>query len=79
VASLIEALRDEHRDFTSSAARCTAVDDRCRCTAPLSESLKTGEADLRMQAALALGEQSNPAASAALVRPRRSRPERPLT
>ena len=36
-------------------------------TAPLTELLKTGEADLRMQAALALGEQSSPTASAALV------------
>ncbi len=68
VASLIEALRDEHRDFNvlSSALQLLSMID-VDVTAPLSELLKTGEADLRMQAALALGEQSNPAASSALV------------
>jgi HEAT repeat protein len=68
VASLIEALRDEHRDFNvlSSALQLLSMID-VDVTAPLSELLKSGESDLRMQAALALGEQSNPAASAALV------------
>jgi HEAT repeat protein len=68
VASLIEALRDEHRDFNvlSSALQLLSMID-VDVTTPLSELLKTGEADLRMQAALALGEQSSPTASAALV------------
>ena len=68
VASLIEALRDEHRDFNvlSSALQLLSMTD-VDVTAPLAELLRTGDADLRMQAALALGEQSSPTASAALV------------
>ena len=68
VASLIEALRDEHHDFNvlSSALQLLSMID-VDVTEPLSELFKTGDADLRMQVALALGEQSHPAASAALI------------
>ena len=68
VASLIEALRDEHHDFNvlSSALQLLSMIE-VDVTEPLSELFKTGDADLRMQVALALGQQSHPAASAALI------------
>ena len=68
LASLIATLRDEHRDFNvlSSALQLLAMSD-VDVTVPLAELLGDPDADLRMQAALALGEQRHPAAAAALA------------
>jgi HEAT repeat protein len=68
LASLLTALRDEHRDFNvlSSALQLLAASE-LDVTAPLIELLRTGEVDLRIQAALALGEQPHVSAIEALI------------
>ena len=68
LASLLTALREEHHDFNvlSSALTLLGSSDM-DVTAPLIELLQGADADLRMQAALALGDQQQPAAVAALV------------
>ena len=68
LASLLTALRDEHRNFNvlSSALQLLATSDM-DVTEPLTELLRDGEADLRIQAALALGEQRHPAAVEPLI------------
>ena len=68
LASLLTALRDEHHDFNvlSSALTLLGRSD-IDVTAPLIELLQGPDADLRMQAALALGEQQQPAAVGPLV------------
>lgn len=68
VASLLSALRDEHRNFNvlSSALQLLSMID-VDVTAPLSELLKGADPDLRIQAALALGEQSLPGAAPPLI------------
>ena len=68
LASLLTALRDEHHDFNvlSSALTLLGRSDM-DVTAPLIELLEGPDADLRMQAALALGEQQQPAAVGPLV------------
>lgn len=68
LASLLTALRDQHRDFNvlSSALTLLARSDM-DVTAPLIELLQGPDADLRMQAALALGEQHQPAAVGPLI------------
>jgi HEAT repeat protein len=68
VASVLTALRHEHRDFNvlSSALQLLAASDM-DVTASLAELLHEPDADLRIQAALALGEQGDPAAVSALL------------
>jgi HEAT repeat protein len=68
LASLLTALRDQHHDFNvlSSALTLLATSDM-DVTAPLIELLQGPDTDLRMQAALALGEQRQPAAVGPLV------------
>ncbi len=68
LASLIAALRDEHHDFNvlSSALQLLSMTD-VDVTVPLAELLRDPDPGLRIQAALALGEQRHPAASAALI------------
>lgn len=68
LASLLTALRDEHRDFNvlSSALSLLATSD-VDVTGPLIELLGADDADLRMQAALALGEQHHLAGVDALI------------
>jgi HEAT repeat protein len=68
LAALLTALRDEHRDFNvlSSALSLLATSD-VDVTGPLTELLGDDDADLRMQAALALGEQHHPAGVDALI------------
>lgn len=68
LAALLTALRDEHRDLNvlSSALQLLATSD-VEVTAPLADLLRDGDADLRIQAALALGEQRHPAAAAPLI------------
>jgi HEAT repeat protein len=68
LASLITALRDEHHDFnvlSSALQLLTRID--LDVTTPLAELLKDPNPDVRIQAALALGEQSTPAAAAPLL------------
>ena len=66
--SLLTALRLEHRDFNvlSSALQLLAMSE-VDLTAPLGELLRDSDSDLRIQAALALGQQQHPAAIAPLV------------
>jgi HEAT repeat protein len=66
--AVLATLRREHRSFgmLSSALKLLAVAD-VDLTAPLAEMLKTGDVDLRIQAALALGQQQHPAAIAPLL------------
>jgi HEAT repeat protein len=61
VASLIEALREEHRDFNvlSSALQLLSMID-VDVAAPLAELLRHPDPDLRIQAAHALGDQASP-------------------
>ncbi len=61
--ALLETLRREHRNFStlSSALKLFATTD-VDLTAPLAELLHDADVDLRIQAALALGEQHHPAA-----------------
>ncbi|HVL66220.1 MAG TPA: HEAT repeat domain-containing protein [Vicinamibacterales bacterium] len=68
LAALLTALRTEHGDFNvlSSALQLFAATD-IDLTAPLAELLSDPNPDLRMQAALALGQQDQPAAVAALI------------
>ena len=66
--SLVETLRRDHRSFNtlSSALKVLAMSN-VPMTAPLVELLGDADADLRIQAALALGEQQDPEAVEALV------------
>lgn len=66
--AVLTTLQREHRDFStlSSALRLLTVTDQ-DITEPLTELLREADADLRIQAALALGEQSHPAAVAPLL------------
>jgi hypothetical protein len=66
--SLIAALRDEHENFNvlSSALKLLSTVDLDIATA-LAPLLKDGNPDVRIQAALALGEQSAPRAVVALL------------
>ena len=68
VLSVVSSLREAHRDFgfLSSALKLLAVTN-VDVTAPLAELLKDPDRDLRIQAALALGDQSSPAAIQALI------------
>ena len=63
VASLLESLRREHRDFNvlSSALQLLAMID-IDVAGPLAELLRNADPDLRIQAAHALGEQTSPSA-----------------
>lgn len=69
LSSLIVSLREEHHDFNvlSSALQLLSRTD-VDVVHPLAELLGDGNADVRIQAALALGEHPHPAARAALVR-----------
>lgn len=66
--ALLATLQREHRNFStlSSALKMLALAD-ADITQPLAELLQDPDADLRMQAALALGEQHRPGAAAALL------------
>lgn len=66
--AVISTLRREHRDFTavSSALKLLAITD-VDITSQLAELLHDDDADLRMQAALALGQQHHPAAVVPLL------------
>ena len=68
LVSLIGALRTEHRDFNvlSSALQLLGASD-LDVTGPIAALLSEPDADLRIQAALALGERHTPAAVEALV------------
>ena len=61
--ALLATLQREHRNFStlSSALRLLAITD-VEIIAPLAELLNNEDVDLRIQAALALGEQHHPAA-----------------
>jgi HEAT repeat protein len=67
--TLIETLRQEHRDFNvlSSALQLLAASD-VDVTGPLATLLREPDADLRVQAALALGDHHTPDAIEALMR-----------
>ena len=67
--ALLATLQRDHRDFStlSSALKLLAVSD-VDVTGPLSELLQDPDADLRIQAALALGEQHQPGAAVPLLR-----------
>ena len=66
--ALIDELRRNHRNFSalSSALRLLATTEQ-HLTAPLASLLKDPDPDLRMQVALALGEQRDPAAAEPLL------------
>jgi len=68
LSSLVASLRTEHRDFNvlSSALQLLGASD-VDLTAPLIGLLADPDADLRIQAALALGERQTPEAIAALI------------
>src|SRR5687768_16373212 len=68
LASLIAALRDEHHDFNvlSSALQLLSTAD-LDITTPLAELLHDENPDVRIQAALALGEHAGTPAAAALM------------
>jgi HEAT repeat protein len=67
--AIIETLRQEHRNFNvlSSALQLLSASD-VDVTGPLTALLQDGDADLRIQAALALGDHHTPGAIDALVR-----------
>jgi HEAT repeat protein len=69
ILSLVESLRRDHGNFNllSSALRLLAATD-VDVTAPLAALLQEDDPNLRIQAALALGDQHDPAAIAALGR-----------
>jgi HEAT repeat protein len=69
LASLLTALRAEHHDFNvlSSALQLLALSD-VDVSGPLEELLQDPDPDLRLQAALALGQQEHPAAAGSLVK-----------
>ena len=69
VTDLIDALREQHRDFSvlSSALKLLAIVD-LDVTGPLVALLQHPDPDLRIQAALALGDQRHPLAVDALLR-----------
>ena len=66
--AVLRTLQREHRDFSilSSALKLLAVTDQ-DITAPLTELLRDPDVDLRMQAALAMGEQHYAAAATPLL------------
>ena len=66
--SVLAALKQEHRNFStlSGALKLLAITD-VEITGPLSELLHDEDPDLRIQAALALGEQHHPAAGPPLI------------
>jgi HEAT repeat protein len=68
LASLVTALRNEHRNFNvlSSALQLLSASD-VDLTAPLAALLREPDADLRIQAALALGERQTAGAIEALI------------
>ncbi len=68
LVSLVTSLREEHRDFNilSSALQLLGASD-VDLTGPLVALLREPDADLRIQAALALGERQTPEAVAALI------------
>ena len=68
VASLVDTLRDEHRNFSvlSSALKLLSLTD-LNVTGPVAALLQHRDADLRIQAALALGDQQDTAAVPALL------------
>lgn len=67
--ALLDELRRNHRNFSalSSALRLLATTDH-DLTEPLASLLDDPDPDLRMQVALALGEQQDPAAAEPLIR-----------
>jgi HEAT repeat protein len=67
-AALLRLLREEHRNFSilSSALQLLALSKR-EMVEPLIELLRDDDADLRLQAALTLGEQRDPRAISALM------------
>lgn len=67
--SLVDTLRHHHRSFStlSSALKVLSMSD-VPMTAPLVELLQDPDPDLRIQAALALGDQQDPAAIEPLMR-----------
>lgn len=66
--AVVDTLRKNHRNFNalSSALKLLAMSE-VPITEPLALLLEDDDADLRIQAALALGEQQDPAAAAALI------------
>ena len=68
LSSLMLSLREEHHDFNvlSSALQLLSRTD-VDVVRPLAELLEEGHADVRIQAALALGEHPHPAARKALI------------
>ena len=68
VTSLVDTLRDEHRNFSvlSSALKLLSLTD-INVTGPLAALLQHRDTDLRIQAALALGDQQDSAAVPALL------------
>src|SRR5204863_248385 len=68
VASLLLALRDEHRDFSvlSSALSLLALSD-VDIVGPLVEFLRDPDGNLRIQAAFALGDRPDPRGAAGAV------------
>ena len=68
LVALVTALRTEHRNFNvlSSALQLLSASD-VDLTAPLAALLREPDADLRIQAALALGERQTPGAIDALI------------
>ena len=68
VAALVDTLRDEHRNFSvlSSALKLLSLTE-LNVTGPVAALLKHHDTDLRIQAALALGDQQDTAAMPALL------------
>jgi HEAT repeat protein len=68
VAALVDTLRDEHRNFSvlSSALKLLSLTD-VNVTGPVAALLQHRDTDLRIQAALALGDQQDTAAVPALL------------
>ena len=68
VAALVDTLRDEHRNFSvlSSALKLLSLTD-LNVTGPVAALLQHRDTDLRIQAALALGDQQDTAAVPALL------------
>jgi len=68
IAAVLQALREEHRNFSvlSSAIELLAAVD-VDVVEPLLELLRSGDPDLRLQAALVLGERGDARATAALI------------
>jgi len=68
IAAVLQALRDDHRNFSvlSSAIELLAAGD-VDVVEPLLELLRSDDLDLRLQAALVLGERADPRATTALI------------